>query len=649
MMNHTKISRSLRPKMFMVALGVLLLGGCATFSKDSGFNTVTTVTKDRINKDVTWVRADGDADTVRTTVKKLLGSPLSVDDAVQVALLNNRGLQSTYAELGIAEANLVQAGRLRNPGFTFLRAQGGGEKRIERTYTFDFVSLIVAPLATRIERRYFEQTKLLVTSEVLRVAVQTRMAYFGSVAAQESVRYFEQVKIAAEAGADLGRRMARAGNWSKLDQAREQVFYADAVAQLARARQTAVTQREQLTRLMGLWGEDIAFQLPERLPPLPAAMVELNDLESFAMKERLDIQAARRQTEGVAASLGLTRTTRFVNVLDVSYLRNSEPNGVRETGYEIRVEIPLFDWGGARVAKAQAIYMQAVNRFSETAVNARSEVREAYSGYLTAYELAGHYRDEIVPLRKTIAEENLLRYNGMLISVFELLADAREQVASVNAYIDALKGFWLAETDLQKSVGGKLPVSMADAKSSMDSNQPTPPDAEKSADPHQHKKKETDHVHAPTIPALLWRCPVGCEPGEQGASRLPARGSHASFALDAAAAGPAQWPALQPGRHAERLDTSLAHERRCQGISLDCRACGARNRTRYESEPLGIQRSVARTHDRGRRGRQGAPLRHQQAARAHHYPLAWPAAAQRHGWRGRAEPAGDPARQDLCL
>ena len=474
--------------MLVIALGVLLLGGCATFSKDGGFNSVSGVTKDRINKDITWVRGDADADMVQTSVKQLLASPLSADDAVQVALLNNRGLQATYAELGIAEANLVQAGRLRNPGFTFLRAQGGGEKRIERTYTFDFVSLILAPLATRIEGRRFEQTKLLVGNEVLRVAVETKRAYFEAVAAQEGVRYFEQVNIAAEAGADLGRRMARAGNWGKLDQAREQVFYADAVAQLARARQAAVTEREKLTRLLGLWGEDIGFKLPERLPKLPADRPELQDLESYAMKERLDIQAARQETEGVAASLGLTKTTRFLNVLDVSYLRNSEAGGVRETGYEISVEIPLFDWGGARVAKAEAIYMQSVNRVAATAVNARSEVRESYAGYLTAYELAKHYRDEIVPLRKTISDENQLRYNGMLISVFELLADAREQVASVNAYIEALRGFWLAETDLQKAVGGKLPARMADAKSTMGSDNPAATDAGKPADSHQHKK-----------------------------------------------------------------------------------------------------------------------------------------------------------------
>ena len=489
MMNHANPSRSIRPNMFVFALAALLLGGCATFSKDGGFKSVEAVAKDRINKDVIWVRVESDADMVQTSVKKLLASPLSVDDAVQIALLNNRGLQATYAELGIAEADLVQAGRLRNPGFTFLRARAGGETRIERTYTFDFVSLIMAPLATRIEGRRLEQTKLLVTNEVLRVAEETRKAYFEAVAAQESVRYFEQVKTAAEAGADLARRMARAGNWSKLDQAREQVFYAEAAAQLARARQNGVNERERLTRLMGLWGDDLQFKLPERLPALPDDKPELKDLEPYAMRERLDIRAARRETEALAAYLGLTKTTRFLNVLDVSYLRNSEPNGVRETGYEISLEIPIFDWGGARVAKAEAIYMQAVNRVAETAVQARSEVRESYAGYVSAYELARHYRDEIVPLRKTISEENLLRYNGMLISVFELLADAREQVTSVNAYIEALKGFWLAGTDLQKALGGKLPSGVTNPASPTDSEKPAAPDAASHPDPHQQHGK----------------------------------------------------------------------------------------------------------------------------------------------------------------
>ncbi|MEO8164272.1 MAG: TolC family protein [Betaproteobacteria bacterium] len=489
MNNLAPLLRRAAPRMLVAALSLFALGGCATFSPDAGFDGVAATSRERIDKDVRWVRNDEDSESVRTTVKKLLASPLSVDDAVQVALLNNRGLQATYAELGIAEAELVQAGRLRNPGFTFLRAHSGGATRIERTYTFDFASLIVAPLATRIERRRFEQTRLLVTGEVLRVAAQTRKAYFEALAAQQSVGYFEQVMTAAEAGAELARRMAVAGNFSKLDQAREQVFYAEAAAQLARAERTRVAERERLIRLLGLWGGDLSFQLPERLPALPDEKPQLTDLEPYAMRERLDILAGRRETDALAASLGLTKTTRFINVLDVSYLRNSEPDGARETGYEISVEIPLFDWGGARVARAEALYMQAVNRFAETAINARSEVRESYAGYRNAYELARHYRDEIVPLRKTISEENVLRYNGMLIGVFELLADAREQVASVNAYIDAIKSFWLAETELQQAVGGKLPIALADAGSPGGAQQSPPAAADKAADPHQHHRK----------------------------------------------------------------------------------------------------------------------------------------------------------------
>ena len=440
---------------------VLLLTGCATFSPDGGFGTVETVAKDRLGKDAKWLKSDQDGDTVDSLVKQRLAKSLDVDDAVQIALLNNRGLQAIYAELGIAEADLVRAGRLQNPGFLFRRTRQGGDTLIERTFTANLIQWLTAPLVGRIEGRRFEGTQLLVANEALRVAAETSKAYVDTVAAQQSVEYLGQVKDAAESSADLANRMVRAGNWSKLDQAREQVFYADATAQLARARQVAVGSREKLTRLMGLWGEDARFKLPDRLPDLPKDPLVLSDMEKMALRDRLDVQAAKLEAAGLASSLGLTRTTRFVNVLDLGYIRNSQTGQPRETGYEIGVEIPLFDWGSARVAKAEAIYMQAVNRVAEKAVNARSEVREAYQDYMTAYDLAKHYRDEIVPLRKKISDENQLRYNGMLISVFELLADAREQVTAVNAYIQALRDFWMAQTELQAALGGKLPATPA--------------------------------------------------------------------------------------------------------------------------------------------------------------------------------------------
>jgi outer membrane protein TolC len=238
---------------------------------------------------------------------------------------------------------------------------------------------------------------------------------------------------------------------------REQAFYADATAQLAKAKLTAVVERERLTRALGLGGTDIDFQLPERLPDLPQVPIEPVDAERTALERRLDIRMAKHGTEAMAANLGLTQATRFVNVLELGYTNESNTGEKRQNGYEIEIEVPLFDWGDAKLARAEAIYMQSVHRMTELAVAAQSEVRESYQTYRTAYDLARHYRDEVVPLRKRIADENVLRYNGMLISVFELLADARAQIASVNGYIESLRDFWVADTDLQLALTGKSP------------------------------------------------------------------------------------------------------------------------------------------------------------------------------------------------
>jgi outer membrane protein TolC len=451
-----------------------VLGGCATFSGNGGFGAVEQVAKERLNKDVTWQRDDRARESVRSTVKTLLASPLSVDNAVQVALLNNPGLQATYAELGIAEADLVQAGRMTNPHFAYLRTSEGGERKLEWALTFPIIDLLTMPLRTRIEGRRFEQVKLAVAGQMLSVATETRKAWFDAVAAEERVRYLEQVEVAAEASSELASRMEGAGNFSRLNRMREQVFHAETVARLARTRQGAVAERERLTRLIGLSGDDVAFRLPERLPDLPADKPEFRDIEARAMTGRLDVQAAMRETERLAGSLGLTRATRFINVLELGPAATKEDPEPWKRGFEVSLQLPIFDWGGARVAKAEAIYMQALHRVAETAVNARSEVREAYSAYHTAYDTAKRYRDEIVPLRKKIAEENMLRYNGMLIGVFDLLADAREQVGAVIAYIEALRYFWLSESDLQAAFNGPPTGRRAAAQVVSDGMAPNP-------------------------------------------------------------------------------------------------------------------------------------------------------------------------------
>ena len=439
---------SMASAFIALALSVAL-AGCAGFSPDGGLDRVSSLTRDRTGVGVQRESAEGKAQ-----VRELLAADLTPDGAVQVALLNNQRLQAAFADLGVAEADLVQAGRLRNPGFSFGRLSNNDVTKTERAVLLDLAGLLTMPLRRAIEERRFSQAQLQTALQVVRLAADTRRAYFQAVAAKQSLMYMRQAAQATEASAELAERMANVGNWSKLDHAREQVFHVEVTAQLARAEHAAQASGERLVRLMGLSGERAQIRLPERLPALPDQPEMPADIESTAIAQRLDVQIAKMETEYTARTLGLTRATRFVNVLEAGYQNKSETGESRADGYEVELSLPLFDWGTARTRRAEALYMRSLMRTADVAVQARSEVREHYSAYRTSFDVSRRYRDEIVPLRKRVSEEVLLRYNGMLVSVFELLADARAQIASINAAIDAQRDFWIADSELNFAMNG---------------------------------------------------------------------------------------------------------------------------------------------------------------------------------------------------
>lgn len=437
---------------------VLGLGGCTTFSRDGGFDGIAAATRTQLGQNVTWARTPSERNALDRRVSELLKQPLAADDAVQIALFNNGDLQAAFEELGVSEADLVQAGRLPNPKFTLRDSHQAAQYDIEQTLTFNVLSLLTVPYARAVERRRFEQTQSEVLLTIVELAARTRAAYFTAVAAGDATRYWHQVKDSADAGAELANRMVAAGNWNQLDQAREQGFYADATQGLDRAQLAEAEAREELTQLLGI-PDQAQFQLAERLPDLPTATDDLPEVEQTAMQGRLDLKVMKSQTEALAKSLGLVRATRFINVLDLGPTRvlDGPHSGRFETGVEVSLEIPLFDSGAARVKRAEAIYAQAVDRFGQAATHARSDVRKSYMRYRTTYDIAKHQRDDVVPLRQRIAEQNQLRYNGMLISVFDLLADARAQIDAVNDYIQSTRDFWIAKSELDAAMlGGSL-------------------------------------------------------------------------------------------------------------------------------------------------------------------------------------------------
>ena len=438
-------------------IAALALAGCKMLPPDGGMGAVQAFGGDAIGRNVMAIRSDEEAVAARTIVDKLLARPLSADDTVQIALLNNRELQAAYNQLGISEAQMVQASLPPNPTFTIERIAGAGSVEIEARAIGSILALLTLPARAQIASDRFRQAQLQAAEATLRVATETRRAYYRAIAARVLAGFLVQSQSAARAAAELSKSLGERGTMNKLDQARNQVFFAELTGQLAQARQNAVIERERLIRAMGLWGDDLDFKLPASLPIMPSRPAARPDIEREAVARRLDLQMMRIEVQMQARSANLTNATRMVSVLDLAGIGKRVKTGgdrERERGFELELQIPIFDLGASKVRQAEETYMQAVNRLAAKAINIRSEAREAYGGYRAAYDIARHYRREVLPLRKIISDETLLRYNAMQIDVFTLLVEARQRIASTTAAIEAERAFWLAATNLGASVLG---------------------------------------------------------------------------------------------------------------------------------------------------------------------------------------------------
>ncbi|SFJ39757.1 Outer membrane protein TolC [Bosea sp. OK403] len=445
-----------------------LLGGCASFSPDGGVGTAQAIVYSELNKDVVKIGDDASAGTAKARVDKLLKSPLTADSAVQIALLNNRGLQAAFNELGIAEAQMVAASLPPNPRFGISKLSGRFEIEIERQVAGSLLALATLPARAEIARDRFGAAQLRATEAVLKLAAETRRQYYRTVAANAQAAFFQEAKTSSDAASELFKRLGESGGINKLNQAREFAFDAELGAQLAQARLQQRQERERLVRQLGLWGDDLKFKLPGTLPPLPP-LKTVKAVEAEALRKRIDMQVARAELDLLAKSLGLTQATRFVNDIDLlgrrTYDRGRnvladgdvEREAKRSRTLELEIEIPLYDFGQSRVVQAEQTYMQAANTLAEKAVNVRSEAREAYTAYRGSHEIARQYQSNVLPLRKIIQDEALLQYNGMLIDVTQLIVDARGRILSNVAAINAKRDVWIAHTDFKHAIiGGGL-------------------------------------------------------------------------------------------------------------------------------------------------------------------------------------------------
>lgn len=437
---------------------LFVLSGCTTMSLNAGFSEVSATVKERQALKVFWNSGTEPDREAAEKVRLLLKDKLTVDEAVQVALLNNRDLQAVYSELGVAQADLVQAGLFRNPIFdaAVLFPVSGGRPDLEFSAVMNFLDVFYVPLRKRVGAALFEGAKLRVTGAVLDFAAQVRTAFYLHQANGQMLELRKTIVEALTASLEVSRRLHEAGNITDLDLARDRALTEASKLALRSAEVSARQSREQLNSLMGLWGKETEWQADGRLPDIPEQPVQTEDVERVALTRSIDLLNARQRIVIAGEQLGFHRATALIPEMEIG------PLGEREEAWEVgpvlALPIPLFDQGQARIGRAAAELRRAQQEHYGFAVKIRSTARALRDRTQGARDRALYYRDILLPLHERIVNEAQLHYNAMQVGIFQLLRAREQQIETAVAHIEALRDYWLAWADLGQILSGRLPV-----------------------------------------------------------------------------------------------------------------------------------------------------------------------------------------------
>ncbi len=452
------MSRRALPVIAVFMFG-LLSTGCASVPPKGGFDHVEQNVQQRIGQRVHWNQGGPEDQAVADAVTSMLQRPLTADDAVQVALLNNRRLQATYEDLGVTQASLVQAGLLSNPRFSasYLPALSSGPgESISLELAQDFVDLFFVGTRKNIAASEFEASKARVAAAVLDIAGQTRVAFLEYQAAEQFMEMRRIILDTAEASFDVSQKLFDAGNITRLALASDRANLSQAKLDLAQTQTTVLANRERLNRLMGLWGNDAtAWRVAGKLPDPPAEAFNVQNVERRAIAQSLDLAQARSQVEVVAGRAGLTKWSSVLSEIEVGVEAEREEGNAWQVGPSLSLEIPIFDQGQARNAAAAAELRRALQEYAAQAIELRSNARAARDRLVAAHERATYCREVLLPVRNEVLRESQLLYNAMQIGVIQLLNAKRDAIEAGSQYIEALRDYWIARANMELILAGR--------------------------------------------------------------------------------------------------------------------------------------------------------------------------------------------------
>jgi len=441
----------------MMLTTVVVTTGCASIVPKPGFNEISEQVSQRIGKKIHWKQEGPDDKAVEASVRKMLKDELSAEEAVQIALLANPRLQATYEELGMAQADLVQAGLLRNPVFGITRGRPRSEDIVnfELEIAWDFLGVLTIPLRKKAAEDAFEVAKLRVTGEVMSLASDVRKAFFEAQANQQMVEMMERVVEGTDASLFAAKRLREAGNITELELDKRSTLHYESRLLLSSAESALTASREHLNVLMGLWGSATRWTMQDRLPDVPEQALDLKDIESNAVKKNLQLAIIKHEIRRAAQRAGLADATSLINDLEIGFSTERD-DGKYEDSILLEFNLPIFDMGQARQARAQAEFQQLRARYVEQAIMVRSSARNAANQIKIARKRERFIRDVLMPLRERITNASQLEYNGMQVGVFDLLMTQQKQIATAQNYIMALRDYWLARTNAGQVKNGGM-------------------------------------------------------------------------------------------------------------------------------------------------------------------------------------------------
>jgi len=447
--------------------GGLLLSGCAaSLSPDPAFHDVALKVQERTGKQISWDSGSDEDRRVHSHIDHLLTKQLSASHAVKIALLNNRSLQASYASLGVAQADLVQAGLLSNPvidgSFLWPYRPEAGAVQTATGIVFNFIELFWRRYKQAVAESALEEVKYNVSGMVIDHAAKTNLAFVDYVATSQQIELFRKVVDSARAGVVSAKAIREAGNSTPLDFEQQQNVLTQAKLDLGSAEAASAAARERLNVLMGLTGRQTKiWRAPTRLPPAKGSTSVFDGIETIAVERSIELAGLRQKIITLGYKYQLTSRKALIPDIGIgAELETTKSKGEErefEAGPIFDVTLPLFDQGQAKKARGIMEIRQAQDEYWAMGVRVRSAARLTRAELLTAHKTAAYYELAILPQQTRLLLATTQQYNAMQEDVFRLIRAKREQIQAGRGYIDALRAYWRARSNYQQLRSGRLP------------------------------------------------------------------------------------------------------------------------------------------------------------------------------------------------